>query len=93
MRRSPAAPALCVALAWLLGAQTAVAQKPLLVAEAGSVLTGQPLSDEVIAKAAETAMSAAHPVANMSQGSPRYRRRMVEVLTERALCSLRESLE
>jgi len=28
MRRSPAAPALCVALAWLLGAQTAVAQKP-----------------------------------------------------------------
>ncbi len=63
---------------------TAVDTAPVLVAEAGRLLRGQEVTDELVAQAADAAYEAAHPVANI--GSTRsYRRKMVRVLTKRAI--------
>lgn len=65
---------------------TAVGTGPTLVEEASVLLEGQRLTDELVAQAADTAYEAAHPVNNIGS-EPSYRRKMVRVLTKRALAN------
>ena len=65
---------------------TAVASAPVVVEEASKLLQGQKLDEEAIAEAAEAAYEVAHPVANVGSTS-RYRRRMVRVMTQRAIAN------
>ncbi len=65
-------------------ALASVAPTPLFVREAGEVLTGQPVNDESIAKAAALAKAAAKPITDM-RGTIEYRKHLCEVLTRRAL--------
>jgi xanthine dehydrogenase iron-sulfur cluster and FAD-binding subunit A len=60
--------------------------------EAESILTGQPLSEESIRRAAELAAQAARPIDDI-RGSATYRRMMVEVFTRRALMALHQGRE
>ena len=62
----------------------AVGPAPTEVLEAEASLKNSLLSHEVIRKAAETAVAAAHPVANIDS-TPTYRRAMVGILTQKAL--------
>jgi 4-hydroxybenzoyl-CoA reductase subunit beta len=63
---------------------TAVASAPVVVEEGSKLLEGQKLDEEVIARAAEAAYEAAHPVGNIGS-TPLYRRKMVRVMTQRAI--------
>lgn len=63
---------------------TAVASAPVVVEEAGRLLEGQEPDEEAIARAAEAAYEVAHPVANIGS-TPLYRRKMVRVMTQRAI--------
>ncbi len=63
---------------------TAVDTAPVLVEEAGRLLQGQEVTDDLVAQAADVAYEAAHPVANIGS-TPSYRRKMVRVLTKRAI--------
>ncbi len=65
---------------------TAVASAPVVVEEAGKLLAGQELDEEAIARAAEAAYEVARPVANVGS-TPLYRRKMVRVMTERAIAN------
>jgi 4-hydroxybenzoyl-CoA reductase subunit beta len=65
-------------------ALTAAGVAPVLVTEAVELLQGQKLTDELVAQAADAAYEAAHPVANIGS-TPSYRRKMVRVLTKRAI--------
>jgi 4-hydroxybenzoyl-CoA reductase subunit beta len=65
-------------------ALTAVGTAPVLVQEAGGPLQGQKLTDELVAQVADAAYEAARPVANIGS-TPSYRRKMVRVLTRRAI--------
>jgi len=65
---------------------TAVASAPVVVEEAGKLLEGKKPDEEVIAKAAEAAYQVARPVANVGS-TPLYRRKMVRVMTKRAIVS------
>jgi len=67
---------------------TAVASAPVVVEEAGRLLEGQKPDGEVIARAAEAAYEVTHPVANVGS-TPLYRRKMVRVMTERAIANAR----
>lgn len=62
----------------------AVAPTPLFVSEAGNYLRGQPITDEVIAQAAQIATDAASPIADI-RGTVAQRKHLVGVLTRRAL--------
>ncbi len=70
----------------------AVAPTIIHAVEAESFLAGQPLTDEVIARAADLAAGAARPIDDL-RGSAAYRREMVRVLTRRGLKSLLEGQE
>jgi 4-hydroxybenzoyl-CoA reductase subunit beta len=63
---------------------TAAASAPVVVEEASKLLEGKKPDEEVIARAAEAAYAVAHPVANVGS-TPLYRRRMVRVMTKRAI--------
>lgn len=63
---------------------TAVDTAPVLAEEAGKLLEGQSLTDELIDQAAEATYQAVHPVANIGSTSS-YRRKMVRLLTKRAI--------
>ncbi len=65
-------------------ALTAVGMAPVVVEELGRLLRGQSVTDELIAQAADTAYEAVRPVANIGS-TPLYRRKMVRVLTKRAI--------
>jgi 4-hydroxybenzoyl-CoA reductase subunit beta len=65
---------------------TAVASAPVVVEEASKLLEGQRPDGEVIARAAEAAYEVAHPVANVGS-TPLYRRKMVRVMTKRAIAN------
>ena len=65
---------------------TAVASAPVLVEEASRLLEGQKPDEEVVARAAEAAYEMAHPVANVGS-TPLYRRKMVRVMTKRAIAN------
>jgi 4-hydroxybenzoyl-CoA reductase subunit beta len=63
---------------------TAVASAPVVVEEASKLLEGQEPDEEAISKASEAAYEVAHPVANIGS-TPLYRRKMVRVMTKRAI--------
>lgn len=62
----------------------AVAPTTLLVEAAGAALAGQPVSKEVIERAAELAGEAARPISDM-RGSVAQRKHLAKVLTRRVL--------
>ncbi len=62
----------------------AVAPTPLFVPEAGAALQGQPVSAEIIARAAQIAQQAARPITDM-RGTSAQRKRLSLVLARRAL--------
>ena len=66
----------------------AVSFGPVLVSDAEDVLKGKGLREDLIDQAAEQATKAAHPVANALGATPSYRRKMIGILTRRALMSL-----
>ena len=72
----------CVAARIVLGA---VGPGPIRAVEAEAALQGQALTEEVLERAAQAAVSVARPVNNMTFGAPAYRRKMVRVLGLRAL--------
>jgi 4-hydroxybenzoyl-CoA reductase subunit beta len=63
---------------------TGVSRGPLIVEEASQMLQAQEITDQVVAQAAEAAYEAAHPVNNVGSDAA-YRRKMVRVLTRRAI--------
>jgi 4-hydroxybenzoyl-CoA reductase subunit beta len=63
---------------------TAVGTGPILVEEASVLLEGQGVTDERVAQVASAAHEVARPVDNIGS-DPSYRRKMVRVLTKRAL--------
>ncbi|MCB0153740.1 MAG: xanthine dehydrogenase family protein subunit M [Anaerolineae bacterium] len=71
----------CQTVRLVLGA---VAPTPLRVQAAEAVLTGHPLTDALIAQAADIAMQTARPIDDV-RASAAYRREMVGVLTRRAM--------
>jgi len=69
-----------------------VAPTIVRAAEAEAYLAGKPLTDDVIAAAAELAVAAAHPISDV-RGSADYRCDMLRVLVARALRQLRDGAE
>jgi 4-hydroxybenzoyl-CoA reductase subunit beta len=63
---------------------TSVGRGPLVVEGASQMLQGQEITEQVAARAAEAAYQAAHPVNNVGSDAA-YRRKMVRVLTRRAI--------
>jgi 4-hydroxybenzoyl-CoA reductase subunit beta len=63
---------------------TGVGRGPQIIEEASRLLTGQKITDQAAAQAAEAAYEAAHPVNNVGSDAI-YRRKMVRVLTRRAI--------
>lgn len=72
-------------------ALAAVAPTPLVPTEAEEILAKGPLTSEVIEMAAEAAMEAASPIADV-RGGAEYRRLMVRNLTERAVSDVWQKL-
>jgi carbon-monoxide dehydrogenase medium subunit len=62
----------------------AVAPTPLLAAEAGSLLAGQPVNEQSLARAAAAARAAARPIDDM-RGTREFRLHVTGVLTRRVL--------
>jgi len=71
-------------------ALTAVASRPMLVADAATAIIGTRLEDDAIAAAAAAAHKLARPMDNTS-GTLAQRKRSVPVYATRALASLRDS--
>jgi 4-hydroxybenzoyl-CoA reductase beta subunit len=65
-------------------ALTAVGTGPVVVDEATRILEGQQVNERVAAQAADAAYEAARPVNNVGSDAS-YRRKMVQVLTRRAI--------
>jgi CO/xanthine dehydrogenase FAD-binding subunit len=65
-------------------ALASVAPTPLVAAEAETVLAEKPITEAVIAEAAETAMNSCSPIDDV-RGSGRYRKYMVKNLTQRGV--------
>ena len=62
---------------------SAVAPVPMVVEEAGELLTGKSIDDNVIKEAAEMASKEARPISDV-RASAEYRRELVKVLVKRA---------
>ena len=62
----------------------AVAPTPLFVKEAGDILIGKSVSEDIIDKAADIARDAARPISDM-RGTADYRKHLTSVLTRRVI--------
>jgi 4-hydroxybenzoyl-CoA reductase subunit beta len=71
---------------------TAIDSAPREVFEASELLKGKTLGIDIITQVSQRAMEAARPVANTPGSTPAYRRKMVEILTLRALTAIAKSL-
>ena len=71
---------------------TGVGPLPVVVSEVGEALEGKRLNEELISQTSQMAIKSAHPVPNASGSTPTYRRRMVGILTKRALFSVAKDL-
>lgn len=72
-------------------ALTAVDSAPIVVAEAEN-LKGKPITDDDLARLGEIAYKRAHPVVNVSEYAPAYRKEMVKVYVRNAMRKALESL-
>lgn len=70
-----------------------VATTPLRCTAAEEILTGSPIGDSVIRKAAAAAEQAAKPRESLIRGTSEYRKAMVAVLVERGIATALERLE
>ena len=70
-----------------------VALTPLRCLEAEAVLSGAPIDDDVIGKAAAKASGASNPRTSLIRGTREYRQAMVAVLVERAIKTALQRLE
>lgn len=70
----------------------AVSSAPRQVPDASEVLQGNSLTEDLINQAAQKASKAAHPVENVCGATLSYRRKMIEILTRRALTALAQNL-
>jgi len=73
-------------------ALTAVDSAPAEIPEAGEWLSGKILDVHLVSQVAKKTMERAHPVANTLGSTPAYRRKMVEILTKRALFAVANQL-
>jgi 4-hydroxybenzoyl-CoA reductase subunit beta len=71
---------------------TGVGSLPVVVPGVGESLEGKSLNEEMISQTSQMAVESAHPVPNASGSTPTYRRRMVGILTKRALFCLAKDL-
>lgn len=78
----------CLGVRIALGA---VAPTPVRAASAEAYLTGKPLTDQHLRRAAELAVEAARPISDV-RASAEYRRHLVQVLTRRTLEAVRSRL-
>jgi len=69
----------------------AAAPKPVRAREAEAALQGQPLTDDVIAEAAQLAAQVTQPIDDI-RGTAAYRRRMAKVIVRRLLTSIAQTL-
>ena len=70
-----------------------VATTPLRCKTAEEILTGSPVGEEVIRKAAAEAAKAANPRTSLIRGTSEYRKAMVQVLVERGIATALKRLE
>lgn len=70
----------------------AVSSAPREVPEAAGMVNGKNLSAALIHQAAQKASRAAQPVANTFGATPSYRRKMIEIMTRRAMTNLARDL-
>lgn len=70
-----------------------VATTPFRCTAAEAMLTGSPVGDEVIKKAAAEAAKAANPRTSLIRGTSEYRKAMVAVLVERGIAQALKRLE
>jgi len=73
-------------------ALASVAPVPLRAAAAEAVLTGQPITEETIAQAAQAAMDAVKPISD-TRGSAEYRKLMVRNLVKNGVSAVWQSLQ
>lgn len=72
-------------------ALASVAPTPLVAKAAEEILAEKPITDEVIAEAAQAAMDACNPIDDV-RGSGRYRKHMVRNLAQQAITSVWEKI-
>jgi carbon-monoxide dehydrogenase medium subunit len=72
-------------------ALASVAPTPLVPTQAESILTDQPITEDVIAAAAQAAMDACTPIDDV-RGSARYRKFMIRNLTRQAVAEVWERI-
>ena len=70
-----------------------VATTPMRCKAAEKILTGRPIGEEVIRKAAAEAEKAANPRTSLIRGTSEYRKAMVAVLVERGIAAALKRLE
>jgi len=69
-----------------------VGSTPAEISEGGDLLKEKAPTSKLIDQAAEMATKAVYPVANALGASPSYRRRMIGLLTRRALVAVSNTL-
>ena len=66
----------------------AVTSRPVSVLDAEDMLKGRTITEDLISRAVEQATKTAHPVLNILGATPSYRRKMIGIMTRRALLLL-----
>ena len=71
----------------------AVASNPVEVTNAEDILMGKKVTDDLIEEVSEAAYNEANPLPNISGCSSEYRKKMVKVLTKRAMNSALQEIK